>query len=314
MGRLRNVRRGVSVVNGAPPSWRQAVRAVLLTHVDRVAASHWTALPLLGGSASADLDEIHVITDLDHQVVLDGVVCHRSGVLEEGDLIRRDEMLCTSPLRTVIDLSGPMTVPELGKVVDEFLRLKSLNLEALRERVDRTRPAPGRSVATLRKVLAKRLPGYDPGESELEGRIARIIDAYGLPRPAHQHRVRYGEEPLSHRLRLAGSTALLGRQRFRIAHVSHRSRQRRSTPERTRPRWLDTDRDHLADDRRRDRSHHPPIPRPPDPAFVSCGPYAGRQSSDALITQMRLTTPAPMRGASHQTPGWGTGRGLPWLG
>lgn len=193
VGRLRNVRRGVSVVNGAPPSWRQAVRAVLLTHVDRVAASHWTALPLLGGSASADLDEIHVITDLDHQVVLDGVVCHRSGVLEEGDLIRRDEMLCTSPLRTVIDLSGPMTAPELGKVVDEFLRLKSLNLEALRERVDRTRPAPGRSVATLRKVLAKRLPGYDPGESELEGRIARIIDAYGLPRPAHQHRVRYGK-------------------------------------------------------------------------------------------------------------------------
>ena len=192
-GRLRKVRRGVSVVNGTPPSWRQAVRAVLLAHPDRVAASHYTGLMLLGGSTDAAFNEIHVITDLDHQVVLDGVICHRSGVLEDRDLVRRDGMLCTSPLRTVIDLSGPLTAAELGKVVDEFLRRKLLGLEELRERVDRTRPAPGRSVATLRLVLGKRLPGYDPGESELEGRIARIIDAHGFPRASHQHRVSYGK-------------------------------------------------------------------------------------------------------------------------
>jgi hypothetical protein len=192
-GRLRKVRRGVSVVNGAPPSWRQAVRAVLLTQADRIAASHRTAVVLLGGTADVQADQIHVITDLDHHVLLEGVVCHRSGVLEEGDLVRRDGMLCTSPLRTVIDLSGPMTGAELGKVVDEFLRRKQLSLEELRKRVDRTRPAPGRSVATLRQVLSKRLPGYDPGDSELEGRIARIIDTCGLPRPAQQHRVRYGK-------------------------------------------------------------------------------------------------------------------------
>lgn len=197
-GRLRAIRRGVSVVNGTPPSWRQAVRAVLLSHVDRVAGSHWTALTLLDGGTNSEIDKIHVITDLGHRIVLDGVVSHRSGLLEEGDLVRRDEMLCTSPLRTVIDLSGLMTASELGKVVDGFLRRKQLSLEELRERVDRTRPAPGRSVATLRKVLAARLPGYNPGESELEGRIARIIDTHGLARATHQHRVSYG----SHRYRI----------------------------------------------------------------------------------------------------------------
>jgi hypothetical protein len=191
-GRLRKVRRGVSVVGGAPPSWRQTVRAVLLSHPNRVAASHWTARTLLGGGATSSVDQIHVITDLDHQVVLDGVVCHRSGLLEEGDLVRRDGMLCTSPLRTVIDLSGPLSVAELGDAVDDFLRRNLLTLDELRNRVDRTRSAPGRSVATLRKVLAKRLPGYDPGESVLEARIARIIDQHGLPRPSHQHRVTYG--------------------------------------------------------------------------------------------------------------------------
>jgi hypothetical protein len=47
-------------------------------------------------------------------------------------------------------------------------------------------------VAKLRKVLAMRLPGYNPGESALEARIARIIDAHCLPRPTPQYRVRYG--------------------------------------------------------------------------------------------------------------------------
>ncbi len=98
VGRLRKVRRGVSVVNGAPPTWRQAVRAVLLSNEGRVAASHWTAVTLLGGRMHTEIEQIHVITDLDHQVVLAGVVCHRSGLLEEGDLVRRDGMLCTSPL------------------------------------------------------------------------------------------------------------------------------------------------------------------------------------------------------------------------
>jgi hypothetical protein len=192
-GHTREIRRGVAVVNGTPPTWRQAVRAVLLSCGDHVAASHCTSLVLLGVPPDVAVGEIHVITDLVHRIQLEGVISHRSGVLEEGDVIRRDGMPCTSPLRTVIDLSGSMSAHALGKVVDEMLRKRLLTLSALRERVGRTRPAPGRSVATLRKVLAQRLPGYDPGESELEARIVRIIDAQGLPRPAQQHRVRYGK-------------------------------------------------------------------------------------------------------------------------
>jgi very-short-patch-repair endonuclease len=101
-------------------------------------------------------------------------------------------MRCTSPLRTVIDLSGTLSVPELGKLVDYFLRNKLLHLAALRSRVSRTRPAPGRSVRKLHAVLRDRIPGYDPGESELEGRLARLIIRAGLPVPRQQHRVSYG--------------------------------------------------------------------------------------------------------------------------
>ena len=75
-----------------------------------------------------------MLGDTAHRISLDGVVGHRSGVIEEGDVIIRYGMRCTSPLRTVIDLSGPMTVAELGKVVDDFLRRKLLGFEELRAR------------------------------------------------------------------------------------------------------------------------------------------------------------------------------------
>jgi hypothetical protein len=150
-----------------------------------------TALRWLGG-ARFDSDNVHIIASLGRQVTMPGVTAHRSGSIEDGDIVVRDAIACTSPLRTVLDLSGTLTERELGSVVDDFVRRRVLDLERLRQRVDRTRPAPGRSVAKLRRVLAQRVPGYDPGESELEARIARIIDRAGFPRPAQQHRVSYG--------------------------------------------------------------------------------------------------------------------------
>ncbi|MBI5089164.1 MAG: hypothetical protein HZB15_09990 [Actinobacteria bacterium] len=150
-----------------------------------------TALRLLDGPRF-EAHQIFVITTLDRPVRLPGVVAHRSGTLENGDLVRRGGMLCTSPLRTVIDLSGTLSDTDLGRVVDDFLRRRMLRLDTLRARVNRLRPARGRSVARLRRVLAARIPGYDPGESELEARIRRVLDRASLPAPVHQHRVSFG--------------------------------------------------------------------------------------------------------------------------
>jgi hypothetical protein len=190
-GRSRSIRRNVSAIGGAPVSRRQAIRAVALTVKDDVFMSHSTAAWLLGGPCPSD-DWLHVSGPLARSVCLPGVKCHRTGTLEDEDVVTRREIRCTSPLRTVLDLSGSLTVAELGKLVDYFLRNKTLRLEDLRGRVSRTRSAPGRSVRTLHQVLRDRIPGYDPGESELEGRLARIIIRAGLPAPAQQHRVDYG--------------------------------------------------------------------------------------------------------------------------
>ncbi len=188
-GQYRAVRTGVDAIVGAPQTWLQQVRAVALTCGPKVAMAQATAARLLGAEVDED-DSIHVIGPISRMVRLEGVRCHRTTTLEPGDVTKRNGIQCTSPLRTVIDMSGALSSAALGRLVDHFLRARQLKLEPLRERVDRLRPAPGRSVKRLRVVLATRIPGYDPGESELEGRIVRIIDAAGLERPTQQHRVR----------------------------------------------------------------------------------------------------------------------------
>lgn len=179
-------------VNGTPPSWRQAVRAVLLSCGDDVAASHATGLRLLGGRI-LESSWIEVVAPLARQVRLDGVRAHRSGILEPGDIILVQGMRCTSPLRTVIDLSGVLGWKQLGEVVDDLVRRKLLDLESLRARVNRLRPAPGRKVSALRAVLASRIPGYDPGESQLEARIMLVLIDNGLPLPSQQHKIEIGD-------------------------------------------------------------------------------------------------------------------------
>jgi hypothetical protein len=48
------------------------------------------------------------------------------------------------------------------------------------------RPAPGRRTRLVQRLLVARLPGYDPGDSDLELRFVRALVHAGLPRPIQQ--------------------------------------------------------------------------------------------------------------------------------
>ena len=43
-------------------------------------------------------------------------------------------------------------------------------------------------------MLAERLPGYDPGDSDFETRVLRLVIGAGLPVPRQQYRVRIGRK------------------------------------------------------------------------------------------------------------------------
>jgi very-short-patch-repair endonuclease len=190
-GRWRAVRRDVMVVVGAPPSWRQLVRATVIAAGEGIVASHSTTARLLGVPVD-DADEyavIEVLGPLGRGVRLDGVIGHRSRRLPPIDVTSRADIPCTTPVRTVLDLSGRLTDVDLGRFIDELLRRRLVDLEVLRSRARSLRPAPGYSPKRLERVLALRPPRYDPGESVLEARVLSIIASHGFPVPTQQLRV-----------------------------------------------------------------------------------------------------------------------------
>jgi very-short-patch-repair endonuclease len=78
------------------------------------------------------------------------------------------------------------------RAVDEALRRKLVSLRSL-ARVAKPLDHRGRRRSTvMRDILERRLPGYEPGESAPERRIADLLVRSGLPAPKLQHRVSVG--------------------------------------------------------------------------------------------------------------------------
>jgi len=181
----------VYAVNGAPPSWLQAVASVALSRGPGAWVSHETA-GALWSLPGVDDDAIHVVTGLDRRVRLSGVHGHRSGALFSIDLTQHHRIPITTPARTIVDLSARLSLRQLGVAVDDGLRRRILTLRALDRCVARLAGAPGRRPAAVQQLLGERLPGYNPGDSDLETRVLRVVVGAGFPPPVQQYRVRIG--------------------------------------------------------------------------------------------------------------------------
>src|SRR5262249_44673864 len=98
----------------------------------------------------------------------------------------------TSVERTLCDLSAVRRPWVVEKAVDEALRRKIATLPRLRAVADDLAGQGRRRCTVMRDVLEHRVPGYHPGESEPEKRIADLLVRAGLPAPERQHRVSVG--------------------------------------------------------------------------------------------------------------------------
>ncbi len=183
------VRPRVYAVAGVPPTWVQSVAAAALSLQPAAWASHSTAGRLWGFPGAAG-DKIDMLVDLDRRVRLAGVCSHRSRALFTADLTRHARIPVTTPERTLVDLSATVPEPLLGQILDDAIRRRLIRLERLRTCVGRLAKSPGRRPAVVHGLLAARLPGYDPGDSDMETRVLRALVAAGLPAPVQQHRVR----------------------------------------------------------------------------------------------------------------------------
>ncbi len=188
-GEWEAVRPRVYAVGGASPSWLRAIAAASLSLQPGAWVSHRTAGRLWGFPGVAP-EEIDILVESGRRVRMEGVVAHRSGALFTADLTCHRRIRVTSPERTLVDLSAVLPAPSLGRVLDDALRRRILRLEALRRCVRRLGKSPGRRPAVVHDLLAARLLGYDPVDSDLETRVRRVVVVAGLAAPVQQHRVR----------------------------------------------------------------------------------------------------------------------------
>ena len=188
-GEWRMSRPRVYAVAGAPATWAQAVAATAFSLQPGAWVSHHSA-GKLWAFLGVEAEHVDVVVDFERRVRMAGVVGHRTRALFTADLTRHLRIPVTTPERTLVDLSGSTSVPALGRMLDEGLRRRLIRLDRLRSCVGRLPKAPGRRPASIHELLAERLPGYDPGDSDLETRVLRALIAAGLPAPVQQHRVR----------------------------------------------------------------------------------------------------------------------------
>ncbi len=185
-GFLVPLRTRVYRLAGAPISWEQAVLAAVLSAGHSAVASHATAAAVWNlRHSDRYCGTIHLSDD--RLVRLEGVTAHRVR-LAADERTTANSIPVTTPERTIIDLANTLCTKQLGQCVDDAIRRRLVSLERLRRLVAPTAPR-GRLKKPVSDVLAERLPGYRPDDSDFETEMNRLWDSLGLPPAKRQHRV-----------------------------------------------------------------------------------------------------------------------------
>jgi very-short-patch-repair endonuclease len=192
-GRWRRVRHAVYLVNGSPETWEQSALAAVLAAGPEAVASHVTAGVLWGLPNVFYEVTFEVSTPRPRRVRHRGVRVHRTVRFLEIEHGVRNRVPVTSVARTLVDLSGSMSVQQLGIATDFARRERDLRLVDLQRCVAGLAPARGRKPTRIHAVLRARLDHHDETESGLEMRVLRAIVAAGLPEPEQQYRVQVGD-------------------------------------------------------------------------------------------------------------------------
>ena len=191
-GRWRRVRHGVYLVNGAPETWEQAALAAVLASGPEAVASHSTAAVVWGLPNVRHEVTFEVSTPRPRRVRQPGVRVHRTMKFLEMEHEIRRQIPVTSVARTLVDLSGSMSVQQLGIATDFARRERELRLVDLQRCIAGLAPARGRKPTRIHAVLRARLERHDETDSGLEMRVLRAIVNAGLPEPVQQYRVHIG--------------------------------------------------------------------------------------------------------------------------
>jgi very-short-patch-repair endonuclease len=183
-GRLHPVRPQVYAV-GRPEATRAGeLMAVVLSCGPSAVLSHGSAAELWGIRGERER-EIHVTVPPGTDRRQQGIAMHRRSTLVPADIIRRENIPLTTPVRTLIDLATRITRNELEAAINEADKLDLVDPEGLRAALDERKGHRG--VGILRRILDVRT--FRLTDSELERRFLALARRAGLPTPLTQQRV-----------------------------------------------------------------------------------------------------------------------------
>jgi len=186
-GRWTRLRNGVHAMSGTPPTWQQAALAAVLAVGPDAVASHITAGILWDFPDLEHRNVFDVCTPRPDRCRLPGVETHRTVRFLAIEHTTHRRIPVTSLARTLVDLSGALSVTQPGRATDHACFSLGMPLDQLRRCVTALPGAPGRKPPRVHAVLNQRVEGYDELESALEMRVLRAIVTAGLAEPVLQH-------------------------------------------------------------------------------------------------------------------------------
>jgi hypothetical protein len=86
----------------------------------------------------------------------------------------------TSGSRTLLDLAAVLSHAALERAVDEALYNGAASLDGIKQQLCNGGPGKGGTVA-LRRLMQKRSPLESKTESQLEGKLMRLLESHGFP-------------------------------------------------------------------------------------------------------------------------------------
>ena len=187
---LRRLRPRVFGLVGARDSWERGLLAAVLS-VEGSVASHASAARLWRFEPRPE-DRYELTVGREQRIEMHGVVLHRSGTLGDGDVVRRQDIACTSFERTLCDCTVLLSGYQLGRVLDDGLRRGIASLHRLSGCSERLESGPGRQMSVIRSLLSDRGIGFDPGGSRSELHVLEVLRRARLPLPVQQYRVKVG--------------------------------------------------------------------------------------------------------------------------
>jgi very-short-patch-repair endonuclease len=189
-GEWDRICRGVFRDAARPPGPYQDLRAAWVAIGGQGAVSHasaaflWALLP-----SPPENPELTVPIGGRRGFGFANLTIHRSRDLDLSTAVRRNTILVTNPLRTLVDLAGCVPPDQLTSAVDTALAGRMLTIAGLEAEIRRRARSGRPGVRLLRRHLASRGFIGAPPASVLEAHLRRLILGTGLAVPAVELRV-----------------------------------------------------------------------------------------------------------------------------